>query len=161
MTIMAAAQLKEMFYGSSAHESMDQSDGEEMTTFKPLAQKINEQEITSEKAHGVLANVAQEQRTLQDHADMLDESKAATVEEVKHLDLAVLDKPAEAEPPVLPTSSPSPEPLSSGLVQRIEEIRRGGEDSKIPRLAERRRDDTASDPRNDSGWLSRQSTPTR
>ncbi|QIW97098.1 hypothetical protein AMS68_002616 [Peltaster fructicola] len=186
---LAAAQLKEMFYGSHSSTdsiALDNSDtegGSELTTFPTNSQSqgLMGSEAPSEKTYDVLTSVAQEHRSQSDtatshgpvkksNAEMYEsntllDSNAASTEDVKHLDLAIQDHPPEevnhqieSMPALSPESSHSqqdgthtrpllspPQPLSSGLVQRIEEIRKGtsGErsesdvsESKIPRLTD-------------------------
>lgn len=198
---LAAAQLKEMFYGAhSTAESVeaDESDAEggtEMASMphKSIGQRIADEEYESEKAHDVLTTVAQEHRASRDDngneqmgevsasvgsnltktiSPRQDQEQAADREEVKHLDLAIAarspedtrimeevsgakDIPAQPEQPPSVEGSPDepfatqPKPLSSGLLQRIEQIRNNRAagieepeipESKIPRPAVKLRD---------------------
>lgn len=198
---LAAAQLKEMFYGAhSTAESVstDASDNEgatEMTTMphKSIGQRIADEDYSSEKAHNVLTTVAQEHRASRDEdsheqvgaqdvtgsmgsaltktiSPREDQEQAAEREEVKHLDLAIAARSPEdtriveeamenaaadeAEQPALVEGSldepfaTQPKPLSSGLLERIEQIRNNRAagieepdipESRIPRLAAKNR----------------------
>ena len=203
---LAAAQLKEMFYGShSSTESMasdasDTDNGTEMKTMasKSLGQRLADEELQSEKATDVLTSIAQEHRSSRDESNELatkqsndtDASTASTLtrkvspredqteiverDDVKHLDLAVASRSPEditmeehvssseeskhssrpATREGTETAEPfaiQPKPLSSGLLQRIEQIRNnrpGSADeqesppeSKIPRLADLKKRD--------------------
>ncbi|KAJ8606884.1 hypothetical protein MRB53_040637 [Persea americana] len=162
---LAAAQLKEMFYGSQqstdsiVSENSDNEGGSELTTFRPksLGQKVADGEISDEKAHGMLASVAQEHRSSTlvegestangDSAESLlsqrlspteDHQSAVQQETVKHLDLAVAstspDKHNEgvaahasqntnSDAQLANTSQLSEDPATSGLLQRVEQIR--------------------------------------
>lgn len=207
---LAAAQLKEMFYGShsttdSVASDTEEIEGTEMTAMpsKSVGQRIADEEFASEKAHDVLATVAQEHRTSRDenglhpvesqdseasHGSHLtktlsprqDQEQVVQRDEVRHLDLAVAARSPEDNSAVddrresdgslkdqvspvnadVSTTEPfaiQPKPLSSGLLQRIEQIRNnranGSEDyeppeSKIPRLSELKKRDvgTSSSP---------------
>jgi 1-phosphatidylinositol-3-phosphate 5-kinase len=199
---LAAAQLKEMFYGAhSTAESVstDASDTEGAaeappTLHKSIGQRIAEEDYSSEKANNVLTTVAQEHRASRDEnsheivgaqdipaticsnltktiSPLEDQEIAAEREEVKHLDLAIaarspednrlVEEPLESsevtgknEQPTATAGSSDepfavqPKPLSSGLLERIEQIRNnraaGIEDgelpeSRIPRLAAKNR----------------------
>lgn len=187
---LAAAQLKEMFYGShSSSESVvnDVSDSEggaelALVPTKSIGQRVSDGELPTEKTNDVLTSVAQEHRASQAeltekltegedewavsrHPSPRKEQEAkVSRDEVRHLDLAV---PSISPEPVTPeeTARPGeqprppsaqedidspvegpfatqPKPLSSGLLQRIEQIRSGraaGQEdmepleSKIPR----------------------------
>ncbi|KAM0717703.1 hypothetical protein Q7P37_007555 [Cladosporium fusiforme] len=198
---LAAAQLKEMFYGAHSTAdsvSADESDtegGTEMASIphKSIGQRIADEEYESEKAHDVLTTVAQEHRNSREDnshekvgdisasvgsnltktiSPREDQEQAAGREEVKHLDLAIAarspedtrimeealvtnDTSAQTEQPVSVEGSPDepfatqPKPLSSGLLQRIEQIRNNRAagieepeipESKIPRPAVKVRD---------------------
>jgi len=199
---LAAAQLKEMFYGAhSTAESVstETSDNEGANDLPPLphksiGQRIADEDYSSEKANNVLTTVAQEHRASRDEnshenvgavdtpaplgteltktiSPREEQEIAAEREEVKHLDLAIAARSPEdnrileegAEPTESieqseqttaaegPSNEPfalQPKPLSSGLLERIEQIRNnraaGIEDgeipeSRIPRLAAKNR----------------------
>jgi 1-phosphatidylinositol-3-phosphate 5-kinase len=200
---LAAAQLKEMFYGAHSTAdsvSADASDNEDAsdTTFIPhrsIGQRIADENYSSEKAHDVLTTVAQEHRASRDEnsheqvdahnittaaigSDLTktispreDQEQAAEREEVKHLDLAIASRSPEDDRIVevgleavdtsnqteqlsptegFPTETFAiqPKPLSSGLLERIEQIRNNRAagieepelpESKIPRLAAKAR----------------------
>lgn len=194
---LAAAQLKEMFYGShSTAESVsteaDDDSATEMSHIphKSIGQRIADEDYSSEKANNVLTTVAQEHRASRDEdshklvgaqdvpptlggtltktiSPREDQENAAEREEVKHLDLAIaarspednriveeaLESEGVSEQVEQPTTAEGssdepfaiqPKPLSSGLLERIEQIRNNraagieeGElpESRIPRLA--------------------------
>lgn len=200
---LAAAQLKEMFYGAHSTpediptDASEVEGGTEMGHMpqKSIGQRIADEELTSEKAHDVLTTVAQEHRASRDedsHEHVVppdaavslganltktispreDQEQAAERDEVKHLDLAIAARspedsrfleddidigssPEQPSKPAVTDGSPDepfatqPKPLSSGLLQRIEQIRNNRAagieepelpESKIPRPAVKVRD---------------------
>jgi 1-phosphatidylinositol-3-phosphate 5-kinase len=198
---LAAAQLKEMFYGAhSTAESVstDVSDNEDTDIppipHKSIGQRIADENYSSEKANNVLTTVAQEHRASRDEnshenvgtqdgpatlgggltktiSPLEEQEQAAERDEVKHLDLAIATRSPEdnriveealesvevSEQDEQPTATEGssdepfalqPKPLSSGLLERIEQIRNNraagleeGEmpESRIPRLTAKNR----------------------
>nr|OQO31040.1 hypothetical protein B0A51_03746 [Rachicladosporium sp. CCFEE 5018] len=199
---LAAAQLKEMFYGShssadSVASDVSDNEGTEMTAMpaKSLGQRVADEEVHDEKAHGAMTSVAQEHRPSLDDGEghvHVDEEPSALIgaqltrklspreeqeqavdrNEVRHLDLAVAARSPEddssdarheleeqlAESTISESSESTPQesfatqpkPLSTGLLQRIEQIRSNRvsdlestepPESKIPRLVELKKRD--------------------